>query len=91
MGRNTTCFLSDNSSFEMKHIFVICLLTLAAGFSSVAQAPDVKDERAQVLALAKEVQSQQAQILANQNKIDSKLAEIAEAIRLARIFSSRTR
>ena len=75
----------------MKRIFLISLLAFAAGFNSVAQAPDLKEEHAQVIALVKEVQSQQAQILANQNKIDSKLVEVAEAIRIARIFSSRSR
>jgi hypothetical protein len=75
----------------MKRIFLIGLVMLAAGLNSIAQAPDVKDERAQVIALVKEVRTQQGQILANQDKIDSKMAEVAEAVRLARIFSSRGR
>lgn len=64
---------------------------LAAVFSTAAQAPASKDESEQVLALAKEVQTQQSQIIANQTKIDAKLTEIAELIRVARIFSSRGR
>jgi hypothetical protein len=54
----------------------------------VAQTPDARQEE-QLLALAKEVQAQQAQIADNQAKIDSKLAEVAEAIRVARIYSKR--
>jgi hypothetical protein len=91
MRRNTTCFLGNDFCFPMKRIFLIGLVMVTTGFNSVAQAPDSKDERAQVIALVKEVQAQQAQIVANQNKIDSKLAEVAEAVRLARIFSSRGR
>jgi hypothetical protein len=56
--------------------------------SAAAQAPDPKDEQ-QLLALVKEVQAQQAQILDNQSKIEVKLAELAETIRVARIFAGR--
>jgi hypothetical protein len=45
----------------------------------------------QLLALVKQVQEQQAQIVSNQKKIDGKLADLAETIRTARIFSSRSR
>jgi hypothetical protein len=58
--------------------------------STAAQAPDPKDEQ-QLLALVKEVQAQQAQILDNQSKIEVKLAALAEAIRVARIYTSRER
>jgi protein-disulfide isomerase len=54
----------------------------------VGQTPDARQEE-QLLALAKELQAQQAQIADNQAKIDSKLAEVAEAIRVARIYSKR--
>ena len=37
-----------------------------------------------------EVQAQQSQIAANQAQIDSKLATLAEAIRVARIYASRS-
>jgi hypothetical protein len=46
-------------------------------------------ERQQVLAVIKEIQTQQATIAENQAKIDEKLAAVAEAIRVARIYSSR--
>lgn len=75
----------------MKRVLLIGFTLLAAGLSSIAQAPDAKDEQAQLVALVKDVQNQQAQILSNQNKIDSKLAEVAEAVRMARLFSSRAK
>jgi len=52
-----------------------------------AQSPAPADP--QVAALVKELQTQQAQIADNQTKIDAKLATIAEAVRVARIYSSR--
>jgi len=55
--------------------------------SSIAQTPDPKEQ--QLAALIKEVQAQQAQIAENQAKIDAHLADLAETIRVARIFSKR--
>jgi len=52
-------------------------------------ADETKDKQQQVLALVKEVQGQQKTIAENQGKIDEKLVTIAEAVRLARIYSSR--
>lgn len=78
----------------MKRISLAVLMMFAAALFSAAQAPDSKNGAnggEQVLALVKEVKAQQEQIVANQNKIDSKLAEVAEAIRVARIFASRSR
>jgi hypothetical protein len=69
----------------------ILFLTLFAMLSSVAQTPDSKDEQEKLLILVKEVQAQQSQIVANQTKIDAKLADLAETLRVARIFSSRSR
>ena len=71
-----------------------CLITCFAVFSVLptrAQAPDAKGQEEQLLELMKEVQDQQGQIVSNQKKIDGKLAELAETIRTARLFSSRTR
>ncbi len=56
--------------------------------SSVAQTPDPKQEQ-QLAALIKEVQAQQAQIAENQAKIEAELADLAETIRVTRIFSKR--
>jgi hypothetical protein len=44
-----------------------------------------------VAALAKEVQAQQATITDNHKKIDEKLATIAEALRQAKIYSTRAK
>jgi hypothetical protein len=71
---------------------IISFATLAASAllisSSPAQAPSGKDEE-QLLTLVKEVQAQQAQIADNQGKIDTKLVDVAEAVRVARIFAGR--
>ena len=56
--------------------------------SGVAQTPDAQQQE-HLLALVKQVQTQQAQIADNQGKIDSKLAEVAESVRVARIFAGR--
>jgi len=56
--------------------------------SSSAQAPSGKDEE-QLLILMKEVQAQQAQIADNQGKIDSKLTDLAETIRVLRLFAGK--
>ena len=69
----------------------ILFLILFAMLSSVAQTPDPKDDQEKLLTLVKEVQAQQSQIVANQTKIDAKLADLAETLRVARIFSSRSR
>ncbi len=71
----------------MKKIMLLgALLALATAFG--AQSPVSND--AQELALAlKDVQAQQLQIADNQEKIDAKLANLAEAIRVARIYASR--
>jgi hypothetical protein len=74
----------------MTRIFVAIFLslTLLLFSSGAAQTPETRPEE-QLLALIKEVQSQQAQIADNQAKIDGKLAEVAETIRVARIYSKR--
>jgi hypothetical protein len=76
----------------MKQILLTILLPVAllSILASAAPAPDAKDHQ-QLLVLIKEVQNQQAEIVANQTKIDAKLADLAETIRVARIFSSRAR
>lgn len=76
----------------MKRRFLAALLSLSllAGASICAQAPTPQSkEDEQLLVLVKEVQAQQAQIAENQKQIEAKLAEVAEALRVARIYSSR--
>ena len=69
-------------------IAILLSLTLLLFSSGAAQTPETRQEE-ELLALIKEVQTQQAQIADNQAKIDSKLAEVAETIRVARIYSKR--
>jgi protein-disulfide isomerase len=69
-------------------VAILLSLTLLLFSSGAAQTPETRQEE-QLLALIKEVQAQQAQIADNQAKIDSKLAEVAETIRVARIYSKR--
>ena len=72
-------------------LIVVCLAS--AAFSASAAEPSKESDRdqQQVLTLAKEVQGQQTAIADNQTKIDAKMATIAEALRLARIYSTRGR
>jgi hypothetical protein len=74
----------------MKRTILFATLTLTALLivTNSAQTPAGKDEE-QLLTLAKEVQAQQAQIADNQGKIETKLADVAEAVRVARIFAGR--
>ena len=72
----------------MKKLSLLGALVLLAT-SIDAQSPATDDQQQLSLLLA-EVQAQQSQIAANQAQIDSKLAALAEAIRVARIYSSRS-
>jgi hypothetical protein len=81
--------MSMNLFSHMKPTISASLLALVVLATPLAaQAPDSKDDQ-RLLEVAKEVQAQQAQIATNQAKIDAKLADIAEAVRVARIFSGR--
>jgi hypothetical protein len=66
-----------------------CLLGFGIRASAAEPLKESEREQQQVVALAKEVQGQQAAIADNQTKIDEKIAAIAEALRLARIYSTR--
>jgi hypothetical protein len=73
----------------MKRNLVAVIFSITLIASTIrGQAPVANDEQ-RLLALVKEVQAQQARIADNQTKIDAKLSEIAETLRLARIFTSR--
>ena len=72
-------------------LIATCLFALLAVSAPAAEpSKESQGEQQQLLALVKEVQSQQAAIAENQTKIDAKLAAIAEALRLAKIYSSRS-
>jgi hypothetical protein len=77
----------------MKHRCLVLFLaiTFVALLASRAQTPAPKPDEQELLTLVKAVQAQQAQIAANQTKIDAKLAEVTETVRVARIYSSRSR
>lgn len=71
-------------------LIATCLLALLVSAPAAEPSKESEREQQQLLALVKEVQSQQAAIAENQTKIDAKMAAIAEALRLARIYSSRS-
>ncbi len=71
----------------MKKLLLLAALGLFASPIS-AQSPTPSDDK-ELQALLKEVQAQQAVIADNQAKIDAKLVTLGEAIRIARIYSSR--
>ena len=71
-------------------LIATCLLALLVTAPAAEPSKESEREQQQLLALVKEVQSQQAAIAENQTKIDAKMAAIAEALRLARIYSSRS-
>jgi hypothetical protein len=67
-------------------------IALSTISSTIAQAPaSAQPEEQTLLALIKEVQQQQIEIAANQTKLEAKLADLAETVRIARIYSSRGR
>ena len=77
----------------MKSLSALIALSLFVSLiPAPAAEPSKESERdqQQVAALAKELQAQQAAIAENQAKIDAKLATIAEAMRLAKIYTSRS-
>jgi hemolysin activation/secretion protein len=73
----------------MNRISLLVCLTLVAFASSIAAEPTTAQAQ-QIATLAREIQAQQALIAENQAKIDAKLATVAEAVRLARIYASRS-
>jgi predicted nucleic acid-binding Zn-ribbon protein len=69
----------------------ISLIGVSVNARAAEPAKDSERDQQQLTALAKEVQAQQASIAENQKKIDEKLASIAEALRQAKIYSTRAR
>jgi len=60
------------------------------GRAIAAEPAKESAQQEQVAALAKEVRAQQVAIADNQSKIDAKLVAIGEALRLAKIYASRS-
>ena len=74
----------------MKQFAIAVLAACAFAAPLNAQAPTAQAQQdQQVLALVRELQAQQTTIADNQTKIEAKLAAVAEALRVARIYSSR--
>jgi hypothetical protein len=71
--------------------FIASCLLGAIASAQTEPAKDNEREQQLVVALTKEVQGQQAVIADNQAKIDAKMVAIAEALRQARIYSTRGR
>ena len=69
-------------------LFAVALFCLAQPGATQTAPADTRNED-QLTALIKEVKAQQTELSANQAKLEEKLAALAEAIRQARIYSSR--
>lgn len=72
----------------MKQFAAISCLAFALIGNAIA-AETANPQEQQMLAVIKEIQAQQTAIAANHAKIEERLANIAEAVRVARIYSSR--
>jgi hypothetical protein len=72
-------------------LLVSCLIGCASATWAAEPPKDSDRDQQQIAALAKEVEGQQASIAENQTKINEKLVGIAEALRQARIYSTRAR
>jgi hypothetical protein len=73
----------------MKRFLASAMLVLALNAPLGAQQPASAEDR-QIQALVAELRAQQVTLAENQAKIDAQLVKIAEAVRLARIYSSRS-
>jgi hypothetical protein len=83
---------SQVASMKILFAFIsISMLGVAVNARAAEPAKDLERDQQQVASLAKEVQAQQVMIADNQKKIDEKLVSIAEALRQAKIYSTRAR
>jgi hypothetical protein len=71
----------------MNRTALACLTIIILG--NVNAAEPVSSQEQQVLLAIKEIQVQQLTIAENQARIDAKLITVGEAVRVARIYSSR--
>jgi hemolysin activation/secretion protein len=69
--------------------FAILVAVIACVPGTQVLAEPANPAEQQLANAIREIQTQQAQIAENQAKIEAKLATIAEAVRVARIYSSR--
>lgn len=76
---------------SLSALIALCLSVLILSASAAEPSKESQQrEQQQLMALVKEVQAQHAAIADNQTKIDAKLVTIADALRLARIYASRS-
>lgn len=68
---------------------IVCFSFVALWLASGAAQSELPNERQNLSALVQQLQDQQKKIAANQEQIDAKLADLAEALRVARIYASR--
>lgn len=74
---------------KRRYLAAVCAAaSISIPYSLSAEQPATKSD--QIRALVKDIRQQQALITDNQAKIDEKLAALAETVRTARIFSSRS-
>jgi hypothetical protein len=71
-------------TFTRQSLLITSLVMVGLG----AQVVDAEPQ--QPLAIVKELQVQQAQLADNQTKIETKIADLAETVRLARIYAHRS-
>jgi DNA/RNA endonuclease YhcR with UshA esterase domain len=77
----------------MKTLSALTAACFLAGLTTAWTAEPAKEserDQQQLAALTKEVQTQQAAIAENQGKINEKVTAIAEALRMAKIYASRS-
>jgi hypothetical protein len=75
---------------SLSALVATCLFVSLVPAPAAEPSKESEREQQQFLALAKELQTQQAAIVENQAKIDAKTAKIAEILRLAKIYTSRS-
>jgi hypothetical protein len=66
----------------------ILMVSVLAAVPLTAQTTDTEND--QLLKAVKELTAKQAQLVDNEGKIETKVSDLAEAIRVARIYMSRS-
>lgn len=75
---------------SLSALVALALSVLLLNASAAEPSKESQQREQQMMALVKDVQAQQAAIADNQAKIDAKLVTVADALRLARIYASRS-
>ena len=75
---------------KLSALTAACFLAGAIAVPAAEPSKESERDQQQIVALTKEVQSQQAAIAENQTKINEKVATVAEALRQAKIYASRS-